>query len=701
MKIKFHQLLYGYQEGHRLLAGSTKPEGKSAKTLLSLSDLSGQGMTPGPNGYLTGFPLPLMGAYALSRTWLANEIPRPGCVWTQTLLIDFSDLAFFVGFDILCLFQRPSPTEGFSSYSRSLEILSEISARNVFQIPQILIQQLIEAIYEFPKDCIFLAAQNDSFHEEMVLGLWSQQWPRLRRNFRFCTWTSIDRSQLDEPFDLQFITNKRNATKSQNSQNGQAWVDLNSSTPLSLDNWSSLVADDIVSGDRNSSLRNFLWKYGAETEAGRTVFKPLIKTWKAIRGSGDFDLIGTITAVDGIFPPIPSLNMLVFSEILKYSTNHDLPAPAIDFIIRNLQFLDDNKLSEVGPLVGKILWGKAPDRIKGFFVSNVAIERSIASFVARIIEPDEALSVSIGNPDLFCAILEANPKIAASSHIWNAPSPVPRCAGATLLRKSETDTSILDAMMDANNPDVPRIGIEIFGLAAVKMAVDQFDSNGPKKQHIVAQWLHVAKEFPNHILSVVAQNEVKNVETLAYISSLISYRLPPISPETDEWASAISQLRNSQGNCPIAFHAFLLGRALGGFSPEPEKLIIYSFSAFHNALMKSSVPSAIWGILEPVLPEISWWDSWDRAHRTRLGVVNFLIDHKIPPSVFWKIANNEKTFNKFVEIASTSVPGCKYLKDIRTWAKDLLLEEKEPRLEIIHDALKKAHKPIGTTTHKE
>jgi hypothetical protein len=88
LTIRIHQLLHGYDEGHRLLAGSIKPDAQSAKSLVALSDLSGQGEAPGSFGYITGYPLPQMNAYALARTWLAPEMPRPGCVWTHTLLIN-------------------------------------------------------------------------------------------------------------------------------------------------------------------------------------------------------------------------------------------------------------------------------------------------------------------------------------------------------------------------------------------------------------------------------------------------------------------------------------------------------------------------------------------------------------------------------------------------------------------------------------
>ena len=45
-------------------------------------------MVPGFESYLTAYPLPRSSLVAFARTWTAPEMPRPGCVWTHTLLIE-------------------------------------------------------------------------------------------------------------------------------------------------------------------------------------------------------------------------------------------------------------------------------------------------------------------------------------------------------------------------------------------------------------------------------------------------------------------------------------------------------------------------------------------------------------------------------------------------------------------------------------
>lgn len=54
-------------------------------------DLSGPAFRTGFESYLTGYPLKTFGLYCFARTWFALELPRPGCVWTHTLIIKNED----------------------------------------------------------------------------------------------------------------------------------------------------------------------------------------------------------------------------------------------------------------------------------------------------------------------------------------------------------------------------------------------------------------------------------------------------------------------------------------------------------------------------------------------------------------------------------------------------------------------------------
>ncbi len=92
--------------------------------MLVLSDASGSSTRIPTDGYLTGYALFGAGKHVLARTWSAPEMSRPGCVWTNSLLIDFADLARLASADKLVdRFMRPSHGDT-SRFVSTLDIYS-------------------------------------------------------------------------------------------------------------------------------------------------------------------------------------------------------------------------------------------------------------------------------------------------------------------------------------------------------------------------------------------------------------------------------------------------------------------------------------------------------------------------------------------------------------------------------------------------
>ena len=172
--VNIHQFLHGYDDGHRLLAGSRELARQAAKTLLVMSDLAGQGEGPSEDGYLTGYPLSGDGTYALTRTWLAPEMSRPGCVWSHTLLIDFSDLANICDPLFLNLFKHPSLHADTHIYSTPIQLKACDQTYLKSSFPVSAMAVLIDAVYSSPNDKIFFRASENLQIENITLALWLQ-----------------------------------------------------------------------------------------------------------------------------------------------------------------------------------------------------------------------------------------------------------------------------------------------------------------------------------------------------------------------------------------------------------------------------------------------------------------------------------------------------------------------------------------------
>jgi hypothetical protein len=134
--IEIQQLLHGYSGGHRRLVSSIDLPLEADYAATTMSDLSGQSLVAGFEEYLTGYPLPKTSFYALARTWYAPEMDRPGCVWTQTLLIERGDLDQIPNFDtVLSYFVRPMSLRNLKKYSESIFMDSATATSERDEIP--------------------------------------------------------------------------------------------------------------------------------------------------------------------------------------------------------------------------------------------------------------------------------------------------------------------------------------------------------------------------------------------------------------------------------------------------------------------------------------------------------------------------------------------------------------------------------------
>lgn len=117
------QTLYGYNKGHGLLASSFPVRPNNDSSLMSvLSDWTGFRNELGEDSYMTFYPLSNGEKYAFAKTWYADEMERPGCVWTHTLIVDLKDMDRNFDFRVLNdYFRRPQKDE-YDFYQHKIEI---------------------------------------------------------------------------------------------------------------------------------------------------------------------------------------------------------------------------------------------------------------------------------------------------------------------------------------------------------------------------------------------------------------------------------------------------------------------------------------------------------------------------------------------------------------------------------------------------
>ncbi len=203
------QTLHGYYDGHRLLAASTRLPKDAERVLLLLSDLSGPAGGEHFEPYLTGYPVESAECYALARTWPAPQMPRPGCVWTHTLLIADELLGHLPRPEcLLQLFHPPLAASDLGGFLEALPVPAWLDGANAeladgVEVSELQAAPLIRALYESAEPQTVFSVPHYSAAEPLFLSIWRLQWPNLRRRFTFCSGSRAPRNLDGVPFMLQ------------------------------------------------------------------------------------------------------------------------------------------------------------------------------------------------------------------------------------------------------------------------------------------------------------------------------------------------------------------------------------------------------------------------------------------------------------------------------------------------------------------
>ena len=212
--IEIHQVLHGYKDGHVELASSIKLPPAARRQLATLSDLSGFGKTKGFDEYITGYPIEGAPYYAIAKTWYANEMPRPGCVWTHTLLISTEVQEPGSLLDKLPgLFSRPNNESDYGNYEvriKHLKSMEHSGSKNVYftNSKDETFKKIIFAdLFNREEKPVILLATDSNVFESLILKIWDSIWPNLKYEFTFCTGAISPRLLNNNLFNLQAVPN--------------------------------------------------------------------------------------------------------------------------------------------------------------------------------------------------------------------------------------------------------------------------------------------------------------------------------------------------------------------------------------------------------------------------------------------------------------------------------------------------------------
>ena len=684
-KILVHQAIHGYSEGHRLLEASKSLPMEIDRRMLLLSDMSGPSMVHGFKEYLTGYPVQEIGSYALARTWHAPEMDRPGCVWTHTLIIENADLARIKDLRILLtLFARPQKGRSFSSYRSPLTapkrtglapgLSSELSD------PAML---TLSAIYGSPARPVIIPTEGSDIYENLVMAIWSQQWPRLRRAFWFCTGSISSRVINGHTFDLQIVP-KRQLSHITLGSPADSFAIIKRSDrskyQKELPEWLDATTKDLFE-DKGTSLRSFLWRFGAESSKGRATFTELVKIFLAIElhQKGTVRVQQIIELVGKCFPTtddFPSLKKAIFGEV---PDNHERVSYKINEVevLRGFSVTTHNKAFDPESLSLFEQAQKLAKRSTQEAITTVLkiplihlnpLQEIILQGLIKGLELVDIVAIAEQRPEILSTILKNNPNWAASGDIWKLPAGqqnrVWSAIGTNLELDQEILNSIVSSMLDEESDEVSEDISYRYVDRAIKAVLAWLDSRGDDV-HLrpPGRWLTIIRSEPSLLLHRLEKSPEPSIATKAIMSEV----LDPNSREVyrcgaDIWLPLAKAVYRKKGvNPPSRTMVFLLALGFNNPGPKADEIVADSFEAVHDLAGTGQLSYDYWGYLNKHTSKVlSWW-YWDKCRLLRETLVDKFIIYEWPIKSFLESARNADTFRMIVECCQESLRRRKFL----------------------------------------
>jgi len=634
----FHQALFGYDGGHQLLAASLTLPTDARHFLAVATDMSGSAPGEGFNHAYTGTPVPGINFYAVFCTWLAPEMPRPGCVWSHVLLLDLADIAELRDLAALrSLFSRPEIPLQLEDYSRPLIYPAQQNSVPRPPVDEGLASRLLASLYcEAQRPVVITAVVVLPAHEELIFALWSQQWPRLRRNFRFSTGSFADRGRGGPAFDLQVTPE---ANRSVWPQDGLHIVlGLNSKlAPKSNccdEEWIRIALDDLLHPDFGG-FRTFLHNVGADVIALRAAFIPLaciqnrfgkissdswMDTFRTI--ASEFPapddaktLKQTILEKSKSFPTEVTINRLMDSITFLYledttgafaKVNFDFTEALADLWPARRQAIAD--MLSKPPLAG-IRWA------------------ALAKAVADHIGMDEIPWLVDRHPELLIPLISLNPNLATATKVWELPG---RSQWAVIEALEAQIVSpplwraIIRAMLAAGTEEAAREVTQHAGPRALEGALDYLGET-QSTNFLTPLWREVLRPLAEERLTCGNLSPIELVFCATIVPPSIAAVLPATRSDIQELAAKPLDSLPTSLRLQAAFLLCTLGLQASEWDGTP--LLARGFFPVYEALDGAVEPPEAWRMLQPHLPTLWFWEEWDRCLKLRRGLEIWLRTH--------------------------------------------------------------------------
>lgn len=634
--MKIHQALWGYSNGHHLLASSISLSNHSLKILGPLSDLSGLAVPKDFDGYLTGCFLPTENFYALSKTWYADEMPRLGCVWTHTLLLDCGGSADKYQIDLESLFQRPDVRgkkwQSFYASPIKLDrICKKVSVPSDIQNAAYCLLSLLTRHSE----PIVAVANNNVLFNTAIEYLLGDMGIVFFKNFMFCTGSFSNREYNRTPLDLQIIPSSLSRASFRSKQSKIFFVDL-----LQYFCTHNLNAASVAKKEM-PQVRHFVLSCGVQYYNYKD-WMSFERIYDLIRHVEKFSAIEALRLLEKRISSkedIISVMGRMFEEIfLSPATLQKEPevlsSALLEFLSASDALFGKDPFVSEEVLKGALdhMWTLSRECMVHFLPGLIerglnATGEEAVRYCAMLLTPNDFSLLLHLAPHLCTLFLHLNWRLALCRNIWNQSKSIQEESLYELQQimaakdcLPDECTNIIEGIYRTSQYQFSKELYNTFGDISIDVFFAYFETWKATDEPSIQQWCDICEY--NQKLAIQKLKCVQNPRVFqAVIAVLDPYKKDILIEYAEVWNDFYLKFCSSTESESLEkiYAQFVLPIILCAKEPFAIECVEFAFLTVHKILTENDMEHSKWEKLSGLLPEVKWFNEWDKCKRLRMA----------------------------------------------------------------------------------
>jgi hypothetical protein len=651
-----------------------------------MSDLSGGSVFPGFEEYLTGYPIPSLNLYVFAKTWYAAEMPRPGCVWTHSLILQSKDMDAIPSLDQLSkLFIRPKTIKSAGksanvsgSYASSVRFNPEGSNDQPAVTetpPNACLSVLVNALYSLNRRNLLVPAPNSTSFENAIMRVWSQQWPALRSNFSFCTGALSSRGFAGKPFDIQCAPPQliREITTSALAKQSQEMSVLDKDEFVSEEIWTESTVFDAALPN-GGQFRRLLWSLADGNRMED--FKSFASLVVQFLSDSPISLRDLIKLAANYFPDKSlgvALKRNLFGEdrsrILKFDFSEwELLSELSTSEAYNAFDSESLKLRPRACQLCANSHDDAKQLISKLFREPLnPLGEDVLAGLLEAINPEIAKKLTAQQPHFLPTLFRAKPELGTSAELWVAAGDHVRelfeSLASTEGLSQELIAGITEAILSSGSEMLVRRALDKWGQPCVFGVLNYVANSGKQLSERVMGALTFHIKSVMEWLTAGTERPFFAKITCSHIVAPYSYQIKDFG--ADIWLREYEELRKQANYNEVNYlAALLLALGLQNAPPIPIKLIGLCFQHIYQLAWDDKIPDSNWIILDPIVPHLLWLHDWDKCERLRRGLIEAFVKFHWPPEQLHECIKNDELLVRVLRSAKSVEGGSALLSKL-------------------------------------